>query len=39
MSGFNAKTTFYTVFKDATDMSPAAFRKTIQESRDPEQAI
>lgn len=39
MSGFNAKTTFYTVFKDATGMSPAAFRKTIQESRDPEQAI
>ncbi len=39
MSGFNAKTTFYTVFKDAMGMSPAAFRKTIQESRDPEQAI
>lgn len=30
MSGFNAKTTFYTVFKDATGMSPAAFRKSLQ---------
>lgn len=28
-SGFNAKTTFYTVFKEATGMSPAAFRKAL----------
>lgn len=29
-SGFNAKTTFYTAFKEATGMSPAAFRKVNQ---------
>ena len=38
MSGFNAKTTFYTVFKEATGLSPAAFRKALQENG-PEETI
>ena len=39
-SGFNAKTTFYTVFKDATGMSPAAFRQALHGNvYDPEKPI
>ena len=38
MSGFQAKTTFYTVFKEATGLSPAAFRKALQENG-PEETI